>query len=64
MKRLFTRYPFLFLILAAILIANDILHFAPAQVNTGFTRWLVPLALMFFGIVGYIIKWNEKRTQA
>lgn len=64
MRRLFTRYLFLFLILAAVLVANDILHFAPAQVNTGFTRWLVPLVLTFLGLVGYAMKKNDQQKQA
>lgn len=64
MKRLFFRYPFLFLILAAVVIANDILHFSPGQVNTGFTRWLVPLVLTIFGLLGYVLKRNEQQKQA
>lgn len=63
MKRLFINYPFLFLILAAVVVANDILHFAPGQVNTGFTRWLVPLVLTFFGLIGYVLKRMEKQER-
>ena len=63
-NRIFNRYPFLFFVVAALVIANNLFKFAPAQVLRGTLGIVVPIILIIFGTLGYIAKAREKKDTA
>lgn len=58
--RVFTKYPFLFFVLAAVLLLNNYLHFAPLTIS-GKNLFIVSGVLIFMGAMGYAMKIIEKK---
>ncbi|MFL9835699.1 hypothetical protein [Chryseobacterium terrae] len=56
---LFKRFPWLFILLALVIVANNILKFAPAQVMQAPLSYIIPVVFFVIGILGYIIKSNS-----
>lgn len=58
--RLFKRFPWLFITLGLVLIANNFLKFAPAQVMQPPMNYLVPIVLIVIGAGLYVVKFTQK----
>jgi hypothetical protein len=57
-NRLLQKYPIIFIIVAVLIVLNNIFKFAPGQTFSGFTSILVPL--IFVAIGGYFMLQNKK----
>lgn len=57
---IFFRYPIILLVLAAMVILNDLFKFAPGQVNTGFVGLIIPIVLIAAGVYGTMLNKKEK----
>jgi hypothetical protein len=64
LNRVMQRYPYLFFILAAVVVSNNVLKYSPGQVMTGFGAVVVPIVLVCAGIGGYAWKAYEKKNTA
>ncbi len=56
MNRFFLRNPWLLFVAAFVVILNIIFEFAPGQVPQGPAVYWVPGVMIFFGIMGYILR--------
>ncbi len=54
--RLFRRFPWLFFLLAASIIANIVLQFSPGQVMASPMSFIVPGVMILLGIGGYVVR--------
>ena len=63
-NRIFTRYPALYFVAAGIIIANNLIQFAPAQVLKGNMGFIIPGIFIALGTVGLIMKAKEKKDSA
>lgn len=56
LNRIANRYPFVYFILAAVIVSNNIFQYAPAQVLSGIYFYVVPGIFVFLGVSTYIGK--------
>lgn len=58
--RIFKRFPWLFIALGLVLIANNVLKFAPAQVLQPPMSYIVPILFIVIGVGFYAIRFTQK----
>mgnify|MGYP003582501718 CR=1 FL=1 len=58
--RLFKRYPWLLIALGLVLIANNFLKFAPAQVLQAPLSYIVPLLMIVIGVGFYVVQFTQR----
>jgi hypothetical protein len=58
--RLFKRFPWLFIALGLVLIANNVFKFAPAQVLQPPLSFIIPILFIAIGAGFYAIRFTQK----
>ncbi len=61
-SKVFIRYPWLFFVVAAIVISNNIFKYAPAQVLKAPISFIIPILFIVAGVVLYYRKRSENKA--